>query len=61
MAEEEKQEDQASQKAQNTQSRPKKQPSGPKLVKMVRDSDGKTADVHPDMVEEYAKGDFRKA
>lgn len=30
-----------------------------KLIKMVRE-DGKTADVHPDMVAEYKKGGFRE-
>lgn len=30
-----------------------------KLVKMVRESDGVTADVHPDEVENYTKGDFK--
>lgn len=29
-----------------------------KTVKMVRD-DGKTADVHPDMVNEYRKGGYQ--
>lgn len=29
----------------------------PKLVTMVRE-DGKTADVHPSMVSEYAKGGY---
>lgn len=33
--------------------------SGPKLVKMVRD--GKSADVHPDEVENYAVGGWVKA
>lgn len=28
------------------------------LVKMKRTTDGKTADVHPDMVEEYKRGDY---
>lgn len=34
-----------------------------KLIKMVRDGDiePKTADVHPDMVEEYKKGGWRTA
>jgi len=31
-----------------------------KLVKMERE-DGKTADVHPDMVDEYKKGGYRVA
>lgn len=31
-----------------------------KLVKMVRD-DGKTADVHPDEVSNYALGGYKKA
>lgn len=29
-----------------------------KLIKMVTD-DGKTANVHPDMVEEYKKGGYK--
>lgn len=29
-----------------------------KLVKMVRAEDGKTADVHPDMVDDYKAGGF---
>lgn len=32
----------------------------PKLVKMQRE-DGKTADVHPDMVDEYRKGGYSEA
>ncbi len=28
------------------------------LVKMVRKSDGHEADVHPDMVEDYKRGDY---
>ena len=28
------------------------------LIKMIRD-DGKTADVHPDMVEDYKLGNYR--
>ena len=38
--------------------KPKPAPKA-KLVKMVRE-DGKTADVHPDMVGEYKKGGFRE-
>lgn len=30
-----------------------------KLVKMIRESDGATADVHPDEVENFMKGDFK--
>lgn len=35
-------------------------PAKPALVKMVR-PDGKTADVHPDEVENYRKGNYREA
>jgi hypothetical protein len=31
-----------------------------KLVKMIRD-DGKEASVHPDMVQEYKKGNYKEA
>jgi|LUMN01.1.fsa_nt_gb hypothetical protein len=31
----------------------------PKLVKMYRELDGKTADVHPSEVENYKLGDFK--
>ncbi len=31
------------------------------LVKMVREADGKTADVHPDMVEHYQRGGYAAA
>ncbi len=33
--------------------------SKPKLVKMQRD-DGKTADVHPDMIEHFRKGGYKE-
>jgi hypothetical protein len=33
--------------------------AAPKLVKMVRD--GKSADVHPDMVDDYAAGGWERA
>lgn len=33
-------------------------PQKPKTVKMTRESDGKTADVHPDMVADYRKGGY---
>jgi len=33
--------------------------SKPKSVKMRR-ADGKTADVHPDMVEDFRKGGYRE-
>lgn len=42
------------------QKKAKKAPSKPKLVKMVRD-DGKEAEVHPDMVSDYAKGGYKEA
>lgn len=29
-----------------------------KTVKMIREEDGREADVHPDMVEEYKAGGF---
>jgi hypothetical protein len=44
------------------QSTPKKQPAkakAPEMVKMERN--GKTADVHPTMVEEYRKGGYEVA
>lgn len=45
------------------QEAPKKRGRKPKtddgLVKMVRESDGKTADVHPSMVQEYEAGGFK--
>ena len=28
------------------------------LVKMIRESDGHEADVHPDMVDDYKTGDY---
>lgn len=30
------------------------------LIKMVRQSDGKKADVHPEMIDEYMAGGFVK-
>lgn len=33
---------------------------GPKLVKMRRESDGKLAEVHPDEVENFRRGDFKE-
>lgn len=38
----------------------KEQKQDAKLVKM-KTQDGKTADVHPDMVDEYKKGGYEKA
>ena len=39
--------------------KPKRErPAKPKAVKMVRD-DGKTADVHPDEVENFKKGGYQ--
>ena len=37
----------------------KKAPAKPKIVKMIRGE--QTADVHPDMVEEYKKGNWAEA
>ena len=37
-----------------------KAPAKPKVVKMQRE-DGKTADVHPDMVEHYRKAGYSEA
>jgi len=40
------------------QTAPKKDSNA--LIKMIRD-DGKTADVHPSMVEDYKSGGYREA
>ncbi len=40
---------------------PKQKPeTKPKLVKMIREADGLTADVHPDEVDNYKQGDFKE-
>ena len=40
---------------------PKQKPEPkPKLVKMIREEDGQVADVHPNEVDNYKKGDFKE-
>lgn len=39
--------------------KPKAKPK-PKLIKMVRETDGKAADVHPSMVDCYISGGYKQ-
>ena len=50
----------AARKSTEPADKPAQTPKSPRLVKMRRE-DGKAADVHPDMVDDYKLGGYRES